>query len=85
MKRNQSFRSAAPLWAALSILVVWAALLIATAYEDGMYLFHLTERHHCAYAHPISIHSTPHSLKVVLICLGAYVCGIGFDSTYRAN
>ena len=85
MKRNQSFRRAAPLWAALSILVVWAALLIATAYEDGMNLFTLTERLSRQFAHPFSIQWKPHSLKVVLICLVCYGCGIGLYYTSREN
>ena len=85
MKRNQNFRSAAPLWAALSILVVWAALLIATAYEDGMNLFTLTERLSGQFAHPFSIQWKPHSMKVVLICLVCYGCGIGLYYTSREN
>ena len=85
MKRNQNFRSAAPLWAALSVLVIWAALLIATAYEDGMNLFTLLERISGQFAHPFSIQWKPHSMKVVLICLVCYCCGIGLYYTSREN
>ena len=85
MKRNQNFRSAAPLWAALSVLVIWAALLIATAYEDGMNLFTLMERISGRFAHPFSIQWKPHSMKVVLICLVCYCCGIGLYYTSREN
>lgn len=85
MKRNQSFRSAAPLWAALSVLVVWAALLIATAYEDGMNLFALMERISGQFARPFLIQWKPHSMKVVLICLVCYCCGIGLYYTSREN
>ena len=85
MKRSQNFRSAAPLWAALSILVIWAALLIATAYEDGMNLFTLMERISGQFARPFSIQWKPHSIKVVLICLVCYCCGIGLYYTSREN
>lgn len=85
MKRNQNFRSAAPLWAALSVLVIWAALLIATAYEDGMNLFTLIERISGQFARPFSIQWKPHSMKVVLICLVCYCCGIGLYYTSREN
>ena len=63
-RQRASFRSAAPLWAALSILVVWAALLIATCYEDGMNLFTLMERISGQFACPFSIQWKPHSMKV---------------------
>ena len=35
MKRNRDFRSAAPMWAALTIPVLWLAAILAYAYEDG--------------------------------------------------
>ena len=37
--RQNDFRSAAPVWAALSPLVLWLAAIAAYAYEDGMNLF----------------------------------------------
>ena len=73
------------MWAALSVLVIWAALLIATAYEDGMNLFTLLERISGQFAHPFSIQWKPHSMKVVLICLVCYCCGIGLYYTSREN
>ena len=44
MKSNRSFRSAAPMWAALVIPVLWLAALLATGYEDGMTIFDLMGR-----------------------------------------
>ena len=37
--RQNDFHSAAPVWAALSPLVLWLAAIAAYAYEDGMNLF----------------------------------------------
>ena len=43
MKRYD-FRSAAPMWAALAVIVLWLAAILAYAYEDGMNLFELIEQ-----------------------------------------
>mgnify|MGYP006951837504 CR=1 FL=1 len=46
MKSNQmkDWRSAAPVWAAFSIPVLWLAALLASGYEDSMTVFALMGR-----------------------------------------
>ena len=85
MKRNQSFRSAAPLWAALSIPVLWLCLLLATAYESGAGLGELLERFNFLLAHPFSLQWKPHSLRFLLLGLGAYGMAITMYYSTRQN
>lgn len=85
MRHRQSFLQTAPMWAALSILVIWAALLLASAYEDGLHLFALTEKFSEQFAHPFSIQWKPYSIPCILLCLLCYGCGIGLYYTSREN
>ena len=85
MKRNRSFRSAAPLWAALSIPVLWLCLLLATAYESGAGLEELLERFNFLLAHPLSLQWKPHSLRFLLLGLGAYGMAIAMYYSTRQN
>ena len=50
-----------------------------------MNLFILMERISGQFAYPFSIQWKPHSMKVVLICLACYCCGIGLYYTSREN
>lgn len=72
MKPNRSFRSAAPMWAALVIPVLWLAALLATGYEDGMTIFDLMGRFSSLLERPFAIRWTAHTLKFMAIALCCY-------------
>ena len=61
MKANQpkDWRSAAPMWAAFSIPVLWLAALLASGYEDGMTVFALMGRFSELLERPFAIRWTP--------------------------
>lgn len=84
-RQRPSFRRAAPLWAALSIPVLWLCLLLATAYEDGAGLALLLERLNFLLEHPFSIQWKPHSLRFLLLGLGAYGMAISMYYSTRQN
>ena len=84
-RQRPSFRRAAPLWAALSIPVLWLCLLLATAYEDGAGLALLLERLNFLLGHPLSIQWKPHSLRFLLLGLGAYGMAISMYYSTRQN
>ena len=76
MNSNKSFKDAAPMWAASSLIVVWFALLAAGVYVEGMNLFEFMGYFSEALSKPFSLHWTGHSLKFILIFLLIYVGGI---------
>ena len=84
-RQRPSFRRAAPLWAALSIPVLWLCLLLATAYENGAGLGELLERFNFLLAHPFSLQWKPHSLRFLLLGLGAYGMAITMYYSTRQN
>lgn len=83
--RQNNFRSAAPVWAALSPLVLWLAAIAAYAYEDGMNLFQWMERFSQVLERPFSIGWTPYTLKCMLGSLLLYGCGIALYYSSREN
>lgn len=85
--RNQrkSFRSAAPVWAALVIPVVWLAVLIAGCYEPGMTIFTLMDAFSAATKKPFSLHWTPYTMKFIGIFLLLYGGAILFYYTGQKN
>ena len=83
--RQNDFRSAAPVWAALSPLVLWLAAIAAYAYEDGMNLFQWMERFSQVLERPFSIGWTPYTLKCMLGSLLLYGCGIALYYSSREN
>ena len=85
MKSNRSFRSAAPMWAALVIPVLWLAALLATGYEDGMTIFDLMGRFSSLLERPFAIRWTAHTLKFMAIALCCYGMGIGLYYASREN
>ena len=85
MKPNRSFRSAAPMWAALVIPVLWLAALLATGYEDGMTIFDLMGRFSSLLERPFAIRWTAHTLKFMVIALCCYGMGIGLYYSSREN
>ena len=83
--RQNDFRSAAPVWAALSPLVFWLAAIAAYAYEDGMNLFQWMGRFSQVLERPFSIGWTPYTLKCMLGSLLFYGCGIALYYSSREN
>ena len=83
--RQNDFRSAAPVWAALSPLVLWLAAIAAYAYEDGMNLFQWMGRFSQVLERPFSIGWTPYTLKCMLGSLLHYGCGIALYYSSREN
>ena len=83
--RQNDFRSAAPVWAALSPLVLWLAAIAAYAYEDGMNLFQWMGRFSQVLERPFSIGWTPYTLKYMLGSLLLYGCGIALYYSGREN
>ena len=83
--RQNDFRSAAPVWAALSPLVLWLAAIAAYAYEDGMNLFQWMGRFSQVLERPFAIGWTPYTLKYMLVGLLLYGCGIALYYSSREN
>lgn len=83
--RQNDFRSAAPVWAALSPLVLWLAAIAAYAYEDGMNLFQWMGRFSQVLERPFTIGWTPYTLKYMLVGLLLYGCGIALYYSSREN
>ena len=83
--RQNDFRSAAPVWAALSPLVLWLAAIAAYAYEDGMNLFQWMGRFSQVLERPFSIGWTPYTLKYMLGSLLLYGCGVALYYSSREN
>ena len=83
--RQNDFHSAAPVWAALSPLVLWLAAIAAYAYEDGMNLFQWMGRFSQVLERPFSIGWTPYTLKCMLGSLLLYGCGIALYYSSREN
>lgn len=83
--RQNDFRSAAPVWAALSPLVLWLAAIAAYAYEDGMNLFQWMGRFSQVLERPFAIGWTPYTLKCMLGSLLLYGCGVALYYSSREN
>ena len=83
--RQNDFRSAAPVWAALSPLILWLAAIAAYAYEDGMNLFQWMGRFSQVLERPFAIGWTAHTLKFMLVGLLFYGCGIALYYSSREN
>lgn len=83
--RQNDFHSAAPVWAALSPLVLWLAAIAAYAYEDGMNLFQWMGRFSQVLERPFAIGWTPYTLKYMLVGLLLYGCGIALYYSSREN
>ena len=85
--RNQkkSFRSAAPVWAAFTLPIVWLAVLMASCYEPGMTIFTLMDAFSAATKNPFSLHWTPYTMKFIGIFLLLYGGAILFYYTEQKN
>ena len=85
--RNQkkSFRSAAPVWAAFVVPIIWLAVLMAGCYEPGMTIFTLMDAFSAATKNPFSLHWTPYTMKFIGIFLLLYGGAILFYYTGQKN
>lgn len=85
--RNQkkSFRSAAPVWAAFTVPIVWLAVLMAEYYTPGMTIFDLAAQFSEVTQTPFSLHWTPYTMKFIGIFLLLYGGAILFYYTGQKN
>ena len=85
--RNQkkSFRSAAPVWAAFVVPIVWLAVLMAGCYTPGMTIFDLAAQFSEVTQTPFSLHWTPYTMKFIGIFLLLYGGAILFYYTGQKN
>jgi type IV secretion system protein VirD4 len=72
-------------WVLLAIPVLWAAAIMAYAYEDGMNLFDLLGRFAVLVEYPFAIGWTAHTPKFMLIGLLLYGCGAALFLSTREN
>lgn len=82
---NRSFRDAAPVWAALSPVILWLGAIFAYAYEDGMNLIDLMGRFAVVVERPFAIRWTAHTLQFMAGALALYACGIAMYYSTRQN
>ena len=73
------------MWAALSPLVLWLAVIAAYAYEDGMTIFTWMGRFSQVLERPFSIGWTAHTPKFMLVSLIIYAFGIALYYSGREN
>ena len=84
-RKKKSFRSAAPVWAAFVVPIVWLAVLMASCYEPGMTIFTLMDAFSAATKNPFSLHWTPYTMKFIGIFLLLYGGAILFYYTGQKN
>ena len=72
-------------WVLLAVPVLWAAAIMAYAYEDGMNLFELLGRFAVLVEYPFAIGWTAHTPKFMLIGLLLYGCGAALFLSTREN
>ena len=84
-RKKKSFRSAAPVWAAFTLPIVWLAVLMASCYEPGMTIFTLIDAFSAATKNPFSLHWTPYTMKFIGIFLLLYGGAILFYYTGQKN
>ena len=70
--KKKSFRSAAPVWAAFVVPIIWLAVLMAGCYEPGMTIFTLMDAFSAATKNPFSLHWTTYAPKFIGIFLLLY-------------
>ncbi len=83
--KRKSFRSAAPVWAAFVIPIVWLAVLMAGCYAPGMTIFDLAAQFSEVTQTPFSLHWTPYTMKFIGIFLLLYGGAILFYYTGQKN
>ena len=83
--KKKSFRSAAPVWAAFTLPIVWLAVLMAGCYAPGMTIFDLVAQFSEVTQTPFSLHWTPYTMKFIGIFLLLYGGAILFYYTGQKN
>lgn len=83
--KRKSFRSAAPVWAAFVIPIVWLAVLMAGCYAPGMTIFDLVAQFTEVTKMPFALHWTPYTMKFIGIFLLLYGGAILFYYTGQKN
>ena len=83
--KKKSFRSAAPVWAAFVIPIVWLAVLMAGCYAPGMTIFDLVAQFTEVTKMPFALRWTPHTAKFIGIFLLLYGGAILFYYTGQKN
>lgn len=83
--KKKSFRSAAPVWAAFVIPIVWLVVLMAGCYAPGMTIFDLAAQFSEVTQTPFSLHWTPYTMKFIGIFLLLYGGAILFYYTGQKN
>lgn len=83
--KKKSFRSAAPVWAAFTLPIVWFAVLMAGCYTPGMTIFDLAAQFSEVTQTPFSLHWTPYTMKFIGIFLLLYGGAILFYYTGQKN
>ena len=72
-------------WVLLAVPVLWAAAIMAYAYEDGMNLFDLLGRFTVLMEYPFAIGWTAHTPKFMLIGLLLYGCAAALFLSTKEN
>lgn len=72
-------------WALLTVPVLWAAAIMAYAYEDGMNIFDLLGRFTVLVERPFAIGWTAHTPKFMLIGLLLYGCAAALFLSTKEN
>ena len=85
MRQKKSFRSAAPVWAAFAVPIVWLAVLLAGRYEEGMTVFDLAAQFSEVMKTPFALRWTPHTVRFIGIFLLLYGGAILFYYTGQKN
>ena len=85
MHQKKDFKSALPMWALLTIPVLWLAAVAAYAYEDGMTVFDWMGRFSAVVQRPFAIHWMPHTPKFLLGGLALYVFAITLYYSTQQN
>lgn len=83
--KKKSFRSAAPVWAAFVVPIIWLSVLMAGCYEPGMTIFTLMDAFSAATKNPFSLHWTTYTPKFIGIFLLLYGGAILFYYTGQKN
>ena len=83
--KKKSFRSAAPVWAAFTLPIVWFAVLMAGCYTPGMTIFDLVAQFTEVTKMPFALRWTPHTAKFIGIFLLLYGGAILFYYTGQKN
>ena len=83
--KKKTFRSAAPVWAAFVIPIVWLAVLMAGCYTPGMTIFDLAAQFSEVTQTPFALHWTPYTMKFIGIFLLLYGGAILFYYTGQKN